>query len=31
MITTLLNPIEFIFGLGCALGHRMLDPRHGFS
>jgi peptidoglycan/LPS O-acetylase OafA/YrhL len=33
MIATLLNPInlEFILGLACAVGYRMLDPRYGIA
>jgi peptidoglycan/LPS O-acetylase OafA/YrhL len=33
VIATLLNPInfEFILGLGCAVGYRMLDPRYGIA
>jgi exopolysaccharide production protein ExoZ len=33
MIATLLNPInfEFVLGLGCAVGYRLLDPRYGIA
>jgi peptidoglycan/LPS O-acetylase OafA/YrhL len=33
MIATLLNPInfEFILGLACAVGYRILDPRYGIA